>query len=74
MELILAISGLIVFVVLAVRYGYDSREGIYSKEQELASYGLTWDELVHQQELAEEINEARTLRAARTIKAVTKVA
>jgi hypothetical protein len=39
---------LLVFVglyLLAVRFGYDSREGSYSKEQELASYGVTWDEL-----------------------------
>ena len=67
MELILAIAGLVIFAVLAVRYGYDSREGIYSKEQELASYGLTWDELLHQQELAQEINVARTLRVVKTI-------
>jgi hypothetical protein len=39
---------LLVFVglyLLAVRFGYDSREGPYSKEQELASHGVTWDEL-----------------------------
>lgn len=31
--------------VLALRHGYDSREGLRSKEQDLASYGVTWLEL-----------------------------
>ena len=36
---------LLVLWVLAIRYGYDSRDGICSKEQELAAYGVSWRDL-----------------------------
>ena len=34
--------------ILAVRYGYDSRDGMRSKEQEPASYGVHWRDLAEQ--------------------------
>ena len=46
MIVILAILGLIVLGFLAIRYGYDSRDGIRSKEEQLAASGVTWDDLV----------------------------
>ncbi len=67
MELIMIISALVVSAMLAARYGYDSRESIYSKDQEFASYGVTWDEHLHQQELAAEVNSARALRLTNTL-------
>lgn len=36
---------LLVLWVLAIRYGYDSRDGIRSKEQELAAHGVSWRDL-----------------------------
>jgi len=44
MELLFSVLMLIVFAVLAVRYGYDSREGMQSKEHELACFGMQWPE------------------------------
>jgi hypothetical protein len=43
MELLILVIGLIVIGILAVRFGYDSRSVPYSKEQELATYGVVWD-------------------------------
>lgn len=33
---------LIVLAILAERFGYDSREGMQSKEAELACFGMEW--------------------------------
>ena len=41
MELILLVATLGVVGVLALRFGYDSRETAFSKEEELAGFGLT---------------------------------
>ena len=48
----LAIVALLVFLavcLLAIRYGYDSREGFRSKEEELARLGVSWDDLADPQ-------------------------
>ena len=42
---ILVIALLATLWVLALRYGYDSRDGARSKDQELASYGMSWRDL-----------------------------
>jgi hypothetical protein len=42
MELLLGVTALVVLAVLAPRFGYDSREGIQSKEVELARFGMQW--------------------------------
>ena len=48
------IEGLIVLAlfvalaILAVRYGADSRDGIRSREHDLALRGMTWNELAFQ--------------------------
>jgi len=41
MELFIFVGTLCVLAVLAMRYGYDSRETVDSKEQELAKLGIT---------------------------------
>jgi hypothetical protein len=58
----IVIVALVVFVlVVATRYGYDSRESVRSKEQELASHGMSWaDDQAYQQQLADELGH--TLR------------
>lgn len=43
--LMIAAAVLLALWVLAIRYGYDSRDGIRSKEQELAAYGVSWRDL-----------------------------
>jgi len=42
MELLFSVIVLIVLAFLAVRYGYDSRGVIQSKEHELACFGMAW--------------------------------
>jgi hypothetical protein len=42
MELLFSVFLLIGFALLAVRYGYDSRDTIHSKEEELACFGMAW--------------------------------
>ena len=44
MELIIFIAALCVVGVLATRFGYDSRPTAHSKEEGLASLGLSWDQ------------------------------
>lgn len=41
---LVAIALLAALWVLMVRHGHDSRDGLRSKEQDLASYGVTWHE------------------------------
>ena len=45
------VVGLVAVWVLAVRYGHDSHDVARSKEQDLASYGVVWDQLVDPQAL-----------------------
>ena len=42
MEVLVTIAALAAFAWLAARFGHDSRDGFRSKEQSLASYGVTW--------------------------------
>ena len=46
MEAIVAVAVLAVVGVLAVRFGADSRDGLGSKDRELATNGVTWAERV----------------------------
>lgn len=51
--------------LLAIRYGYDSRAGMHSKEESFASFGITWQEPADElqaQELAGEMQAARQRR------------
>jgi hypothetical protein len=43
MEFLIIVIALRAFVFLSLRFSYDSRAVPYSKEHELAQYGLTWD-------------------------------
>jgi hypothetical protein len=42
MELLVTLVALVIFVVLALRFGYDSRPRPQSKEEELACLGMEW--------------------------------
>lgn len=43
MELAAFIVGLCLIGILAMRFGYDSRSAPYSKEHEMAGYGVRWE-------------------------------
>ncbi len=43
MELIAAVVILAILGILAQRFGYDSRDGVLSKEHDLSQVGLRWD-------------------------------
>lgn len=43
--LTVALVMLVLLDVLAIRFGHDSRDGLRTKEHELAMHGLTWDEI-----------------------------
>ena len=43
MEAIIILALVVGVGILAVRYGADSREGLRSKEQELAACGMRWE-------------------------------
>jgi len=43
MQILLIVGGLSALIILALRYGYDSRDGLRSEEQTLATFGFTWD-------------------------------
>ncbi len=45
MEMLIAIALLAAVALLASRCGHDSRDGFESKERNLASYGMTWDDI-----------------------------
>ncbi len=45
MEMLIAIALLAGVALLASRFGHDSRDGFESKERNLASYGMTWDDI-----------------------------
>jgi hypothetical protein len=42
--LIVSVLALVVFGILAMRFGYDSRETVQSNEMELARLGVKWTE------------------------------
>ena len=42
MEAIAIVLALVALGMLSMRFGYDSRGGARSKEEELASLGMTW--------------------------------
>jgi len=42
MEAIVALTVLVLFAALAARFGHDSRDGIRTKEYDLAASGMTW--------------------------------
>ena len=43
MEFLLVVGGLIGLVMLAIRFGHDSRDALNSAEQLQAALGMTWD-------------------------------
>ena len=43
------VVGLVAVWVLAVWYGHDTRDVVRSKEQDLASSGVVWDQLIDPQ-------------------------
>ena len=49
MEAIVAVAALVALGVLALRFGVDSRDGFRGKDQELASYGVSWSDLTRDQ-------------------------
>ncbi len=64
--MIIILTLFVAFGVLALRYGKDSHEGMHSKEEEFAAYGISWqeraDELRAQEVLADELQVARQRR------------
>ncbi len=54
-----AIAVILALWILAVRYGYDSRDRAHSKEHELATYGVTWVDLIDSQALGLVARERR---------------
>ncbi len=57
--LIVILTLIVAFGIAAHRFGYDSRESLQSKEQELARYGFALDAEQEQLELARELAAAR---------------
>ncbi len=43
MDLLIIVALVGALLVASGRWGYDSREGIRSKERELAAWGFTWE-------------------------------
>ena len=43
MEVLFFVIALVVMAMLAVRFGHDSRESAYSKEEESANFGVALD-------------------------------
>ena len=65
MELLVICAVMAIVVILALRYGYDSRSGIQSKEEELACFGMTWDAAaLRVADLRREAAQERLLREA----------
>jgi hypothetical protein len=55
MEILIVLIGLCALAFLSLRYGYDSRATVYSKEEEFARYGVLWDShLAHLEDLRRE--------------------
>ena len=63
MEILIVIIGLFALAFLSMRYGYDSRATVYSKEEEFASRGMVWDG--HMARLEDLRREAALWRATR---------
>jgi hypothetical protein len=52
--------------LLALRYGYDSRDGLHSQEEQFAAHGMSWLHRSDEQlakELADGLRRARERRA-----------
>jgi hypothetical protein len=65
MELLFILAALIALCVLALRFGYDSRSNFQSKEEELASFGMSWDApALHAADLRREAALAHQVRLA----------
>jgi hypothetical protein len=43
MELLVIVFALCMLGLLATRFGYDSRDGLRSREEDAASTGMIWD-------------------------------
>ena len=69
MEVIVILTLCAALGVLSVRYGYDSRDGVGSKDQDLASRGVTWAGLAHRQERAD---ASEALLASRLVSKLAK--
>lgn len=48
MEILIILGGLCSLGLLALRFGYDSRDGFRSDEQVMATLGFTWDSQPHE--------------------------
>ncbi len=62
MELVVFVTALAGFGFLAYHAGHDSRTSLYSHEQDLARYGMTWPRPAPDEELATELRLSRTRR------------
>ncbi len=58
--LIVILTLVVAFGIVAHRFGYDSRDSLQSNEQELARYGFALDAEQEQIELARELAAARS--------------
>lgn len=63
MEILIVFIGLCALAFLSMRYGYDSRASVYSKEEEFASRGMVWD--AHMSHLEDLRREAALWRVSR---------
>ena len=65
MELVLFVAALCLLGILAIHFGYDSRCVPYSKEHELAGYGVAWE--MHHAQIADLRREASVWRLAQAV-------
>jgi hypothetical protein len=66
MELLALIIGLIALDLLAIRFGYDSRDGSGAMAHAERATLIGWIDPTYEQELAHEIQEARQRRLAQS--------
>ena len=64
MELLVLVIGLVALDLLAMHFGYDSRDGIGGAAHGQGSPASRWSESAYDKELAREIREARHRRLA----------
>jgi hypothetical protein len=62
MELLVVVIGLVVLDLLALRFGYDSRDGFGSLVNATGASRTWWSDPTYEQELAREIRDARQRR------------
>jgi hypothetical protein len=60
MEALIVALALVALAILSLRFGWDSRDGIRSREHELARQGMTWDTLDYHQRQLERSADARS--------------